>query len=141
MTRPATATTPVDERCPCLSGNPYVECCEPLHAGAAAPTAERLMRSRYSAFVYGLGDYLLRTWHPRTRPDTIDLADDDRRWTRLDILSTRSGGPFDTTGQVAFRAWWRTEDDRGVLEETSDFVREGGRWYYVDGDVAPTTRG
>jgi SEC-C motif-containing protein len=123
------------ERCPCLSGNPYDECCGPLHAGAPAPTAERLMRSRFSAFALGLPGYLLDSWHPSTRPASLDL-DPEQRWTRLDILSTRSGGPFDSSGTVAFRAWWRSGTERGTLEETSEFVRESGRWYYVDGVVA-----
>jgi SEC-C motif-containing protein len=122
-------------RCPCLSGNPYDECCGPLHDGAAAPTAERLMRSRFSAFALGLPGYLLDSWHPSTRPASLEL-DPEQRWTRLDILSTRDGGPFDTRGQVAFRAWWRSDSDRGTLEETSDFVRERGRWSYVDGVVS-----
>ena len=123
------------DRCPCLSGNPYAECCGPLHAGAPAPTAERLMRSRFSAFALGLPEYLLRSWHPRTRPESLDL-DPEQRWTRLDIVGTRSGGPFDSAGTVTFRAWWRSDIERGTLEETSDFVREGGHWYYVDGVVA-----
>jgi len=93
------------------------------------------MRSRFSAFAIGLPEYLLLTWHPRTRPASLEL-DPDQRWTRLDVLSTRSGGPFDSRGTVAFRAWWRSDTERGALEETSEFVREGGRWYYVDGVVA-----
>lgn len=124
-----------DARCPCLSGNPYGECCGPLHDGAPAPTAERLMRSRFSAFALGLPEYLLSSWHPSTRPDELTL-DPDQRWTRLDVVDTRSGGPFDSRGTVAFRAWWRSGTERGVLEETSEFVREGGRWSYVDGVVA-----
>jgi SEC-C motif-containing protein len=123
------------ERCPCLSGNPYAECCGPLHEGAPSPTAERLMRSRFSAFALGLPQYLLDSWHPSTRPDTLEL-DPAQRWTRLDIVSTRSGGPFDSAGTVAFRAWWRSDTERGTLEETSAFVREAGHWYYVDGAVA-----
>ncbi|WP_182064667.1 YchJ family protein [Curtobacterium sp. ME12] len=122
-------------RCPCLSGNPYGECCGPLHAGAVAPTAERLMRSRFSAFALGVPEYLLLTWHPRSRPAGLEL-DRSQRWTRLDVLATTSGGPFDSHGTVTFRAWWRSDDERGTLEETSDFVREQGRWFYVDGVVA-----
>ena len=93
------------------------------------------MRSRFSAFALRLPEYLLLTWHPRTRPDELTL-DPAQRWTRLDIVSTRSGGPFDSAGQVAFRAWWRTDDDRGTLEETSEFIREQGRWFYLDGVIA-----
>ncbi|TDW66959.1 SEC-C motif-containing protein [Curtobacterium sp. PhB25] len=93
------------------------------------------MRSRFSAFALGLPEYLLLTWHPRTRPAALEF-DASQRWTRLDILTTTSGGPFDSQGTVAFRAWWRSDDDRGTLEETSEFVREQGRWFYVDGVVA-----
>ena len=143
------------ERCPCSSGLPYGECCGPLHAGAGsagavnagavhagavhAPTAEALMRSRFSAFAVGDTDYLLDTWHPSTRPASLDL-DDDTRWIRLDIVSRTAGGPFDERGEVAFEARFRsrTSAERGVLREHSRFLRESGRWYYVDGDVGPT---
>ena len=82
--------------CPCGSALPYAACCGRWHAGALhlqAPSAEALMRSRYSAHVLGLADYLRDTWHPQTRP-------------------------------------------AARLRETSRFVRENGRWWYVDGDVA-----
>ncbi|WP_278236054.1 YchJ family protein [Isoptericola sp. AK164] len=125
-------------RCPCLSGLPYGECCAPLHRGErTAPTAEALMRSRYSAFAVGDADYLSATWHPGTRPSSLDL-DPGRRWRRLDILGTSAGGPFDDAGEVEFVATF-TDDDggRGRLHELSRFVREGGTWLYVDGDVRP----
>ncbi len=119
-------------RCPCLSGSPFDECCGPLHSGAAvAPTAERLMRSRFSAFALGDAAYLLASWHPSTRPVTLEL-DDDLRWYRLDILSTTRGGFADTTGTVEFDAWYRGSP-AGVLHEVSRFVREHGRWWYLDG--------
>lgn len=119
-------------RCPCLSGLPYAECCEPLHRGdAAAPTAEQLMRSRFSAFAVGDAAYLLATWHPRTRPTTLAL-DPDLRWYRLDILDRTAGGPLDVEGEVEFEAYWRSPDDRGSQRERSRFVRESGRWFYLD---------
>lgn len=119
-------------RCPCLSGLPYAECCGPLHAGRTdAATAEQLMRSRFSAFAVGDPAYLLRTWHPSTRPATVDL-DPALRWYRLDLLATDRGGPFDTEGTVAFRAHHRGPDGAGVLHEVSRFVRDG-RWFYLDG--------
>ena len=68
MSAPVTPAT-----CPCGSRRVYEECCEPFHLGAAAPTAEALMRSRYSAFALGLAPYLLRTWHPSTRPASLSL--------------------------------------------------------------------
>src|SRR4051794_6177829 len=82
-------------RCPCLSGDTFESCCAPILSGeSAAPTAERLMRSRFTAFAMGDAAYLLKSWHPSTRPSELDL-DPDVRWTRLDILETSSGGPFD----------------------------------------------
>lgn len=122
---------PTPARCPCLSGLPYAECCGPLHAGTAAPTAEALMRSRYSAFAVDDADYLLATWHPTTRPPTLEL--DDRRWLHLDIRSRNRGGPLDAEGVVEFEAFWRDASGGGSQHETSRFVRESGRWYYVDG--------
>jgi SEC-C motif domain protein len=124
-----------DLRCPCGSGLTYGECCGPVHAGAAtAPTAEALMRSRFSAFAVGDEAYLLASWHPSTRPASIDL-DGDTRWLRLDIIAKSEGGPFDERGEVVFEARYRSAGERGVLRERSRFLRESGRWYYVDGDV------
>jgi len=92
------------------------------------------MRSRYTAFVVGDAAYLQRSWHPTTRPAHLDL-DADLRWLRLDILAKRGGGPFDTEGTVEFEAIHRDAAGRGVLREHSRFVREDGRWFYLDGDV------
>ena len=119
-------------RCPCLSGLTYDACCSPLHAGVAvAQTAEQLMRSRYSAVAVGDRDYLTATWHDTTRPKVLEL-DAERRWYRLDILRTERGGPFDTEGVVEFRAYHRSPDGKRSQHEVSRFVREGGRWWYVD---------
>jgi SEC-C motif-containing protein len=82
--------------------------------GAPAPTAESLMRSRYSAFAVGDAGYLLRTWHPSRRPRTLSL-DPARRWTRLAVLETRDGGLFDAIGTVQFRAAYVQQGRRGVL--------------------------
>ncbi|MGA4965894.1 YchJ family protein [Streptomyces pseudogriseolus] len=116
--------------CPCGLPEPYEECCGRLHGGvAAAPTAERLMRSRYAAFVRLDAAYLLRTWHPRTRPARLDL-DPGTRWTGLEILATEAGSAFHSTGTVTFRASFRG----GSLHERSRFERVDGAWVYVDGD-------
>ncbi|MGW2172172.1 YchJ family protein [Streptomyces sp. NPDC001705] len=115
--------------CPCGLPNPYEKCCGRFHAGAAAPTAESLMRSRYSAFVKGDAGYLLRTWHPRTRPARLDL-DPGTRWTGLEILDSTGGSAFHTTGTVTFRASHRG----GSLHEHSRFERVDGAWTYVDGE-------
>ncbi|MER6069152.1 YchJ family protein [Streptomyces sp. NPDC001852] len=116
--------------CPCGLPQPYDACCGRFHAGpAAAPTAELLMRSRYSAFVKGDAGYLLRTWHPRTRPERLEL-DPRMRWTGLEILDTTDGSAFHSTGTVTFRASYRG----GSLHERSRFERVDGAWVYVDGD-------
>lgn len=118
-------------RCPCGLGETYENCCAPLHRGeSAAPTAERLMRSRFSAFAVGDAEYLLSSWHPDTRPATIRL-DARQRWTRLDVLATTGGSPFHTTGTVEFRAHYRTPDGPGSLHEDSEFTRVDGRWVYT----------
>lgn len=115
--------------CPCGRAV-FGECCGPLLDGAAAPSAARLMRSRYTAFAVGDADHLVRTWHPRTRPEDIDL--DDTVWEGLVITEAVEDGDAAT---VTFRASWRRGGERGVLSERSRFVRRGGRWVYVNGDV------
>jgi len=124
-------------RCPCLSGNGYDECCGVYHHGEAkAPTAERLMRSRYSAFAVGDARYLLASWHPRTRPVTLEL-DPEQRWTRLDIVRTQRGGMLDTEGIVEFVAYSRVGGERREQREVSRFVRQDAAWYYLDA-ITPT---
>ncbi|MBO1750366.1 SEC-C domain-containing protein [Actinotalea sp. BY-33] len=121
-------------RCPCLSGETYGECCGPLHRQAVtAPTAVQLMRSRYSAFALGDAEHLARTWHSSTRPPVVDV-DPEVRWTRLDVLHTEGGGPFDQTGTVEFRAHHRGAAGAGSQHEVSRFVREDGCWVYLDAD-------
>ncbi|TDC29982.1 hypothetical protein E1211_25040 [Micromonospora sp. 15K316] len=120
--------------CPCGSGGSYARCCGPLHRGEAeAPTAEALMRSRFSAFAVGDAGYLLRSWDERTRPARLDL-DPGQRWLRLEIVDTERGGLLDSTGAVEFRAYHRTGGQTGVLVERSRFVRAGGRWVYLDAE-------
>lgn len=95
------------------------------------------MRSRYSAFALGgpaMAEYLLATWHPSTRPTALEL-DEQTQWRRLDVVRTSGGGPFDTDGTVDFEAHWREGGERGVQREHSRFVREEGRWFYLDGDA------
>src|SRR3954451_4467881 len=109
-------------RCPCGSGDTYDECCGPLHAGAVAPTARALMASRYSAFAVGDEAYLLATWHPSTRPATLQPS--DLVWLRLEVVDVVGGGPFESSGIVQFRALYRSASGRGALEERSRFIRE-----------------
>ena len=119
--------------CPCGAGPSYAECCGRFHRGAAAaPTALALMRSRYTAFAVGDTGYLSQTWHPSTRPARLE-PDGSRRWTRLEILGTERGGPFDTEGVVEFAAHHTVAGRPGAQRERSRFVREQRRWFYVDG--------
>lgn len=121
-------------RCPCGSGDTLEACCARyLGGGAAAPTAQALMRSRYTAFAVGDVDYLLATWHSDTRPEALHL-DPDRRWLHLSVEATRLGGLFDEVGTVDFTAVYRDQSGRGELREHSRFVREHGRWSYLDGN-------
>jgi SEC-C motif-containing protein len=98
------------------------------------------MRSRFSAFALRstnprLDAYLLSTWHPSTRPATLEL-DDGTVWRKLQIVDTVDGDPDDETGVVEFRASYRGADGTtGVLHERSRFARVGGRWVYLDGDI------
>ncbi len=118
--------------CPCGSGDSFGGCCAPALRGEPVPTPERLMRSRYTAFVVGDTAHLARTWHPRTRPDEIE-ADPTLRWTGLEIIDAPPA--TGDTGVVEFRATWTQKGERGALHERSRFVTLRGRWVYVDGDV------
>lgn len=118
--------------CPCGSGKSYVVCCKPLHDGKPAGSAEALMRSRYSAFVLLMGDYLLASWHSSTRPESIEV-DDGSRWLGLKVKSTSMTA--DNRATVQFVARYRENNSLQRLQETSRFIKEGKHWYYLDGDV------
>ena len=96
-------------------------------------TAEALMRSRFDAFRRADTAWLMRTWHPDTRPAQLDLTGNPR-WRGLQIVDVVAGGEDDDTGVVEFRASYLTDEGIAVLHERSRFVREGGRWFYLDGD-------
>jgi SEC-C motif-containing protein len=87
------------------------------------------MRSRFSAFALDLSDYVLDTWHPDTRPASLE-SDPGMRWVRLEVLESTGGGLFDAEGTVTFRAHYRDGGRPGVMDETSRFVRRDGRWVY-----------
>lgn len=100
-------------------------------------TAEALMRSRFEAFRNADVQWLLASWHPSTRPAVLDLADNPR-WRGLQIVDVVDGAADDATGTVEFRATYVAgPGDVRVLHERSRFVREGGRWFYLDGDIRP----
>lgn len=124
------------EACPCGSGRAYADCCARWHAGPLhlqAPSAEALMRSRYCAYVLGLHDYLLATWHPSTRPVALEPAEPGLRWLGLQVRSHTLQGEDAATVEFVARSKLGGRAHR--MQETSRFVRENGRWTYVDGDV------
>jgi SEC-C motif-containing protein len=125
----------LSEPCPCGSGVPYAACCGRLHhRRAEAQTAEELMRSRYAAYAVGELDHVFRTWHPRTRPGSIE-PDPTLTWTGLTILDVVDGRSDDDHGEVEFEAAYDRAGTPGRRRERSRFERRRGRWVYVDGDV------
>lgn len=125
-------------QCPCGSGQGYGACCGPWHAGLNngphAPTPEALMRSRYCAYVLQLTDYLMATWHPSTAPGELDMS--PVKWLGLEVREAQASGD---AGVVEFIARYRDSNGRAQrMHETSRFVREQWRWYYIDG-VFPQT--
>lgn len=119
--------------CPCGSRLAYARCCWRWHSGEAAPDAESLMRSRYAAYVLKREDYVLATWHATTRPADADL-NGLPRWLGLKIIRHEVTGA--DTAVVEFVAHCKAGGRPHELHEVSRFVREDGRWYYVDGDLS-----
>lgn len=135
-----TSSIPADDaRCPCGSGETFGACCGPLLARKRrAPTAQALMRSRFTANAVADAEHLHRTWDPATRPSLQALQDSvgpQMRWLHLSISEVIGGGPFDDAGAVEFTAVARSAQGREVLHERSRFRRDGGVWLYVDGEL------
>ena len=133
-----------DSPCPCGSSQghgshssfdsgvlDYGHCCQPLHLGQPAASAEALMRSRYCAYVLGLEAYLLESWHPETRP-IGPVCDASTRWYGLKIESSEEQ---DESGTVCFRATFRAHGRWQTLHECSHFVKQDGHWRYHDGEA------
>ena len=120
--------------CPCGRPLAYADCCGALHDGTRlAATAEDLMRSRYSAYVRDRRDYLLASWHPSTRPAELPPPEPGLRWLGLEV---KCHVPVDADhATVEFAARSKLGGRAQRLHEVSRFVREGGRWYYVDGEL------
>lgn len=121
--------------CPCGSNKNYADCCgRYLDGGEAAPTAEALMRSRYTAYTLGREDYLLATWHHSTRPALLELAAEPRsKWLGLEVK--RHEQPESDHAVVEFVARYKVGGRAHRLHETSRFAREAGQWLYMDGDI------
>jgi SEC-C motif-containing protein len=128
--------TAPDSPCPCGRPLAYAACCGRWHAGPdalRAPTAEDLMRSRYSAFAAGLLDYLRETWHPSTRPAELEPLPAGLRWLGLEVR--RHVLLDEDHAIVEFVARSKLGGRAQRLHETSRFTRENGRWFYVDAEV------
>lgn len=122
-----------EQACPC-GGGAYRECCQDFVQGKViAPTAEALMRSRYAAFAVGAQDYLLKSWHPATRPSRVRL-DPQQKWIGLSIKSTEAGQEGDVQGVVEFVARFKIAGKGHRLHERSRFEKIDGCWYYLDGE-------
>lgn len=120
-------------QCPCGSGDSFVNCCGPCLAGSRpAPTAEALMRSRYTAFVRRDWEYLDCTHAPETWNHAGE-PQEALEWLGLEVLSTEAGGEADAEGKVEFVARYRAGNAEGRLHEISRFVRRNGLWRYLDG--------
>ena len=130
--------------CPCDSGLAYGECCEPYITGVKnAPTAEALMRSRYTAYVEQAIDYIVDTCI-RDEKDEIDVKQtrnwsEKSKWLGLKIMSTEKGGPTDTEGTVEFEAVYEMDGLRDNHHETALFKKKDGHWLYDEGNVVPKT--
>lgn len=125
--------------CHCGHSLRYADCCGALHSayaagqGLTAATPEALMRSRYCAFVLDLRDYLLATWHPSTRPAALERPEPGLKWLGLDVR--RADMQDADHGTVEFVARSKLGGRAHRLHEVSRFVRQGGAWFYVDGDL------
>jgi SEC-C motif domain protein len=131
--------------CPCQSGKEYKVCCGPIIAGGQnAPTAEALMRSRYSAYAKGEIDYLTNTLHPDHRndydPSSVQQWSNNAEWLSLEIVKTNGGGEVDEQGTVEFIATYREKGITHAHHELAEFSRLNGKWYFTDGKlVTPGT--
>ena len=122
--------------CDCGAPAPYAACCGRYHAGPLhlqAPTAEALMRSRYSAFVRDRTGYLLATWHPSKRPSSLEPNSEGLHWLGLEVRRHSVQDADHATVEFVARSKLSGRAQR--LHETSRFVREAGRWFYVDGEM------
>jgi len=132
-------------RCHCGNDLPYKNCCQPFHLGLhAAPTCEALMRSRFSAYIEQLGEYLFQTWHPDFRaeltPALLAQSGKETDWRSLQILATNKGEAQDQQGTVEFCAWFMADNALHYHHEVSNFERVNGAWVYSDGSFNPNKK-
>ena len=122
--------------CYCGNNKAYKNCCEVFHLNnGKTETAEQLMRSRYSAFVLGNGDYLIQTHHISTRPisekEAIVKWAKSVEWIKLEVLETTKGLKNDEEGTVTFNAYFNENGNVDIIHENSAFIKENNTWYYL----------
>ena len=136
--------TMTNELCPCGSKKEYANCCQPYIEGTKdAPTAEALMRSRYSAYVKEAFQYVYDSYHSKTKQhftlDAIKEQSSKITWLGLTVSGTKNGTVNDKTGTVSFTARYEMDGKTQNLIEKSFFAKEKGRWYYINGETQFTT--
>ncbi len=128
----------MESHCPCGSVKEYVGCCgQYILDHLTAPTAVLLMRSRYTAYCLANEEYLLDTWHPSTRPESLDFnkGDAQAKWFKLTVNNIIKGAESDNEGTVEFTARYKVKGKADQLHEISQFSKVGANWYYVGGVV------
>jgi len=128
------------KNCPCGSGVEYADCCEPYITGAKnAPTAEALMRSRYSAYVKHAIDYIIGTCIEGDSMSREGITDwsEKSNWLGLKIISVKNGGTDDSKGIVVFEATYERKGLKNIHSEIAKFAKQEDRWFFVDGKIAP----
>lgn len=127
--------------CPCGSERDLDDCCGAIIAGTPAPTAETLMRSRYTAYALGNIDYLSDTLAPEARADFDPIeaggTADETVWQGLELRAVTGGGADDETGLVEFVARFRLRGEQRLHHELASFRREQGRWVCSGGEMNP----
>jgi SEC-C motif-containing protein len=123
--------------CPCGTGKNYSTCCEPLLEGRqSAPTAEALMRSRYTAYVKGAIPYIFNTSAPESRQDFDEAGVSEwsqrSEWRGLEIKRVEAGAASDTHGTVEFVARYALSGEEHAHHEVAEFRKTDGTWFFVD---------
>jgi SEC-C motif-containing protein len=124
------------ETCLCGSELSYAACCGGYHSGESAPpTAEALMRSRFTAYARRNVEYLMASWDPAKRPAVIDFSKETALWQKLLIVNIKKGNQQDSKGIVEFKAFYSQDGCDYYLHEISRFIKAGQGWLYLDGII------
>lgn len=127
-------------KCPCGSGNDYKVCCEPIIKGLVkAPTAEKLMRARYSGYTKHEVDFIINSHHPKSRKDisreSIEEWSNNSEWAGIEILDVQKGSEADTSGLVEFKVHYTENRIKQYHHELSQFEKIDGEWFFKDGKI------